>query len=66
MQQACIDLDTARFVQRLRRCIKLGFDIRHHVYQLGRHHQRALLAVHKLRQRMCLLMMAHVDAFFFG
>ena len=48
VQQARIHLDMARLVHRLRRRIKLGLDVGHHMHQLGRHHQRALLAMHEL------------------
>ena len=62
VQQARIRLDVARLVHGLGRGIELRVHRRHHVHQLGGDHQRALLAVHELGQRVRLLMVADVDA----
>ncbi len=52
----------ACFVHGLRGGIELGVHFRHHLHDARGHHQRALLAMQELRQRMRLLVAAHVDA----
>ena len=60
VQQPRVRLDVARLVDHLGRGVELGVDVRHLLHDLGGADQRALLAVHELRELPGLEVAAHL------
>src|SRR5215472_10205137 len=66
VEQAGVGLDMARLVHHLGRRVELGVGIGHGLHDLGGGDERALLAVHELRERLRLQMMPHPRALLVG
>ena len=66
VQQARIGLDMPRLVHHLGRGVELAVEIGHGLHDLGGGDQRALLAMHELRDRRGLLVVADLDLLLVG
>ncbi len=62
VQQTRVGLDVARLVHHVCGRVELGIEVRRHLHDAGGGHERPLLTVHELRERLRLLVVSQVHA----